>query len=223
MCQNPLGFLPLPSWRRRNFVSLQLELLVQLKPGCFSLPPAPFCSLLLINNLLSERRGSIEPVDSPLTWKVLLTGPELHSEQACFDGSGWIHHNGENIFLPLLRPQNGREARSLCRWILGTLIVKISHLVSQGNCPLTLGVSCQNKHIGDNVCQLGYSPSCSCSTYFPPLPFRHFLSCMCQQQHRDYYFRQNAVEWMKESPWQTIWNMKHGHVILQDSMLQNQR
>lgn len=96
------------------------------------------------------------------------------------------------VCFPLPGPQNVRKARYLCGWILGSLLVERSNFliqqVRQGNCPLTEGGSCQNKHMGDSVSRLIFL-SCSFSTYFPPLPFRHFLSCMCQRQHRDHYFR----------------------------------
>lgn len=200
-------FPSLSSWRRRNFLGKRFtflatrELLVQLKLGCFSLSSAPFCILLLTNNLLPGRGGwgaglelwIAHPVEKFcwLAWSFAVSRHVLNAHVEFLT-------KGRKVCFPLPGPQNVRKARYLCGWILGSLLVKRSNFLIQqvrrGNCPLTQGGSCQNKHIGDNVSQLVFL-SCSFSTYFPPLPFRHFLSCMCQQQHRDHYFRHKTRWW----------------------------
>lgn len=204
-------FPSMSSWRRRNFLGKRFtflatrELLVELKPGSFGLSSTPFCIMLLTNNLLSGRGGVVvlelqtaDPVE-----EFCLTGPE----RACAECSCWIPHKGKKGLFPPAWTSVCEKGQILVWVDTGSLLVKRSNFpiqqVRQGNRPPTQGGSCQNKHIGDNVSQLAFL-SCSFSTYFPPLPFRHFLSCMCQQQHRDHYFR-DKTQWMNESTWQTIW------------------
>lgn len=84
---------------------------------------------------------------------------------------------GRKVCFPLPGPQNGREARFLCGWILGSQLVTIFNFLSQqvrrGNCPLTQGGSCQNKHIWDSVSQLVFSLS-FLLYLFPTSPIQAF-------------------------------------------------
>lgn len=60
-----------------------------------------------------------------------------------------------------------------------------------------------------------YFLSCSCSTSFPPLPFRHFLHCMCQQQHRHHYFKhKNVTIGAHDKP---FGNLKHHHFYIKSA------
>ena len=88
--------------------------------------------------------------------------PELYSEQACAGSSS--QRERKSFCFPPTGPQNVRKARYLCGWILGSLLVKSSNFLiqqmRQGNCPPTLGGSCQNNHTGDNVSPLYISLWC---------------------------------------------------------------
>lgn len=200
MCQNSLGFLPcLPggggislgnvshSWQLESCWCSWSQAAL-LRPQ----PPFVFCCWPTTCALGGEG-VRIGAADSSPRWKVLPNWPRSFTVNGhVLNAHVEFLTKGRNVCFPLPGPQNVRKARYLCGWILGSLLVKRSNFliqqVRQGNCSLTQGGSCQNKHIGDNVSQLIFL-SCFFSTYFPPLPFRHFLSCMCQQQHRDHYFR----------------------------------
>ncbi len=215
-------FSSMSSCRRRNFLGKRFtflaarDLLVQSKAGCISLSPACFC-ILLTNNLFSGRGGG----------KGLKQRIALPSERFCWLAQSAVVNGhvlsahvefltkGRKVCFPLPGPQNVRKARYLCGWILGSQLVKRSNFLieqmRQGNGPLTQGGSCQNKHIGDSASQSVFL-SCSFSTYFPPLPFRHFLSCMCQQQHRGHYFTHKTqwCGWMRTHD-RSFENIKHCH------------
>lgn len=215
MCQNFLGFLPcLPggggislgsvshSWQLESCwcSRSQTDLLFPQPPFEFRCWPTT-CSQDWSCGLPTLLKSFAEPAQS-FTANVL----NVHVEFVT---------NRRKVCFPLHGPQNVRKARFLCGWILGSLRVKSSNFLiqqaRQGNCPLTQGGSCHNKHVRDNVSELTFL-SCSCSTYFPPLPFRHFLSCMCQQATQKPLFQtQNIVVWMNESTRQTIW--KHFVII----------
>lgn len=139
------------------------------------------------------------------------------TEWTCAECSWWIPHKGkQGLFPPVCTSE--WERGQILAWVdngvsaCGERSNFLSQQVRQENCPLTQGGSCQNKHIGDNVSQLLFSLSCSWSRYFPPLPFRHFLSYVCQQQHRGHYFKDKTLwcGWMSayDGPFQ---NMLHCH------------
>lgn len=109
-----------------------------------------------------------------LTW----SEPALHSSQ-----------REEKFGFPSADLRNGSVSRFLCGWIRR----------EQGRQALTQGGYCQNKHIG-TLARL-FSPL-SAPVVSPPLPFRHFLSCMRQTQQRDTYCTRNALteeQWRHEA------------------------
>lgn len=157
-------FPSLPSWRRRNFLGKRFtflatrELLVQLKPGCFALPSAPLLHSVVDQQPVLWEAGQDWSCGLPT---VLKSFAELSHNGHALNAHVESLIKGRKLCFPLPGPPNGRKARFLCGWILGSLLEKRSHFMSQqvrqGNCPLTQGGSCQNKHIGDNVSQLVFS------------------------------------------------------------------
>lgn len=160
-------------------------------------------------------------VDSPPCWNVGLNWPRA-SQWTVMSTYVEFFTKGSKGLFPLPGPQNGRRATFLCGWILGSQLVKRSNFLSQrvrqGNCPLTQGGSCQNKHIRDNVSQLVFS-LLFLLYLFPTSPIRHFLSSVCQQQHSDRYFRHKTLVWMNKSTWQSIWKQKRHHKAVSDLVL----
>lgn len=80
-----------------------------------------------------------------------------HHKWACTEHLCWIPHKGKNP--PPKKWTSECEKVQILMWVdTGSPWVESSGFLiqqtRQGNCPLTQGGSCQNKHFGDNVSQL---------------------------------------------------------------------
>lgn len=161
-------FPSLSSWRMKNFLGKHFTFLAtwellskQPKPGLSALPSTPFYIRLLTNNLLSGRREGQKwscGLSTMLKSFAELAQSFTVNRHEC---SCWIPHKGKKGLFHPAWTSEWEKAAFLCGWILGSQLVKRTNFpsqqVRQGNCPLTQGGSCQNKHVGDNVSQLVFS------------------------------------------------------------------
>lgn len=201
-------FPSLPSWRMRNFLGKHFTFLATTDPlgllciACFALlsaPPPPSVLWCWPTTCSLGGRGECGLPTRLKCFAELALRFTVNSE--CAECSCWIpHKRKKGLFPPAWTSE--LEKGQICVWVDTRVSAseEIQHPDPTSEARETVLWHWEDpvKIITLGTMSLNSFLSCSCFTYFPPLPFRHFLSCTCQQQHRGHYFRYKTLQggWM---------------------------